>query len=253
MATSQAMSPSGAELRFAVCAANFGSWADPHLAVRAACAAEAAGWDGFFLWDHLAFVWGPESADPWVTLAAVASATEGLTLGTAVTPLPRRRPQVVAQELATLERLNGGRVVLGAGLGGNEQEFTAFGDDVDPHRRAQRLDDGLGVVRELWPGPIWVGGNSGPALRRAARWDGWIPNSVEPHRTAMSADDLAEKVRRIGRGDGFEVAFNGYSEAGESVRPYGDAGATWWFENLHDMRGDADTLVRRIEAGPPAT
>ena len=239
-------------MRFAVCAANFGSWADPHLAVRAARAAEASGWDGYFVWDHLALVWGPPSADPWVTLAAVASATDRLTLGTAVTPLPRRRPQVVAEQLGTLERLNGGRVVLGAGLGGNEQEFTAFGEDADPHARARLLDDGLELVRGLWAGPIWVGGNSGPALRRAARWDGWLPNSLEPHRISMTADELAAKVARIGRGDGFEVAFNGYSEAGEDVAAYAEAGATWWFENLHDMRGDPDALIARIDAGPPS-
>jgi Luciferase-like monooxygenase len=239
-------------VRFAVCASNFGSFADPNVAVRTARAAQAGGWDGYFVWDHLSFVWGPPSADPWVTLAGVASATEGLTLGTAVTPLPRRRPQVVAQQLATLEQLNGGRVVLGAGLGGNEKEFTAFGEDPDPHRRARLLDEGLGVVRDLWDGSIWIGGNSGPALRRASRWDGWIPNSLEAHRVTLTADELAEKVRTIGRDDGFEVAFNGYSEPGESVRAYADAGATWWLENLHDLRGEADVLVTRIEAGPPA-
>jgi alkanesulfonate monooxygenase SsuD/methylene tetrahydromethanopterin reductase-like flavin-dependent oxidoreductase (luciferase family) len=239
-------------VRFAVCAANFGSWSDPHLAVRAARAAEASGWEGYFVWDHLAFVWGPPSADPLVTLAAVASATAGLTLGTALTPLPRRRPQVVAQQLETLERLNGGRVVLGAGLGGNEREFTAFGEDADPHARARLLDDGLELVRGLWDGPIWVGGNSGPALRRAARWDGWLPNSLEPHRISMTAEELAGHVASIGRGEGFDVAFNGYSEPGENVRPYADAGATWWLENLHDQRGDAEVLVARIEAGPPA-
>jgi alkanesulfonate monooxygenase SsuD/methylene tetrahydromethanopterin reductase-like flavin-dependent oxidoreductase (luciferase family) len=239
-------------LRFAVCAANFGSFADPRLSVRVARAARGAGWDGFFLWDHLAFAWGPPSADPWVTLAAVASTTEGLTLGTALTPVPRRRPQVLAEQVATLERLNGGRVVLGAGLGGNEKEFTEFGEDFDPHRRARLLDDGLGVVRGLWAGPIWVGGNSAPALRRAARWDGWIPNSLEPHRITMSADELAESVGTIGRGDDFEVAFNGYSEPGEDVSAYAEAGATWWLENVHDLRGDVEALIRRIEAGPPA-
>jgi alkanesulfonate monooxygenase SsuD/methylene tetrahydromethanopterin reductase-like flavin-dependent oxidoreductase (luciferase family) len=239
-------------VRFAVCPANFGSWSDPQHAVRAARAAEAAGWDGFFLWDHLAYVWGPPSADPWVTLAAVAASTDALTLGTALTPVPRRRPQVLVEQVATLERLNGGRVVLGAGLGGNEREFTEFGEDFDPRRRARLLDDGLRVVRERWDGPIWVGGNSEPALRRAGRWDGWIPNSLEPHRMTMSADDLREKVASIGRGGDFDVAFNGYSEPGEDVRAYADAGATWWLENLHDVRGDADSSLARIEAGPPA-
>ena len=174
-------------MRFAICLSNFGTYADPHAAVRVALAAEAAGWDGFFMWDHLAFVWGPQSADPWVTLAAIASATEQLTLGTAVTPLPRRRPQVVAQQVGTLDRLNGGPVVLGAGLGGNEKEFTAFGEDFDPHRRAKLLDDGLELVRKLWQGPIWIGGNSAPALRRASRWDGWIANSVIPDWSGLPA------------------------------------------------------------------
>jgi alkanesulfonate monooxygenase SsuD/methylene tetrahydromethanopterin reductase-like flavin-dependent oxidoreductase (luciferase family) len=238
-------------LKFAVCAANFGSWSDPHLAVRAARAAQAARWDGFFLWDHLAFVWGPPSADPWITLAAVANATDGLTLGTAVTPLPRRRPQVVAQQVATLEQLNGGRVALGVGLGGNEREFTEFGEDFDARARAKLLDDGLEIVRRLWPGPVWIGGNSTAALQRASRWDGWIPNSLEPHEISMSADELAKKVRAIDRGEDFEVAFNGYSEARASVRPYAEAGATWWLENVHDLRGHADALIARIEARPP--
>ena len=239
-------------MKFAVCLSNFGTYADPHAAVRVAKAAETAGWDGLFVWDHLAFVWGEPSADPWVTLAAVAGATERLTLGTAVTPLPRRRPQVVAQQLATLEALNGGRVVLGAGLGGNEQEFSAFGEDFDPHRRARLLDDGLKVVRDNWLGPIWIGGNSTPALRRASRWDGWIANSVEVAGMTMTPDELALKVQTIGRGAGFDVACNGYSSAGDRTlcAAYGDAGATWWLENVHDRRFPPDELLARVAAGP---
>jgi alkanesulfonate monooxygenase SsuD/methylene tetrahydromethanopterin reductase-like flavin-dependent oxidoreductase (luciferase family) len=237
---------------FAVCLANFGTYADPHEALHVAETAEAAGWDGFFLWDHLAFVWGPPSADPWVTLAAVAAETERLTLGTAVTPLPRRRPQVVAQQLATLDALNGGRVVLGAGLGGNEKEFTAFGEDFDPHRRAKLLDDGLELVRELWQGPIWIGGNSAPALRRASRWDGWIANSVAIEGMTMAPEELARKVQAIGRGSGFDVACNGYASPSDRAlcAEYADAGATWWFENLHDRRFERDELLARVAAGP---
>ena len=173
-------------------------------------------------------------------------------LGTALTPLPRRRPQVVAEQAGTLERLNGGRVVLGAGLGGNEREFTEFGEDFDPHRRARLLDEGLELVRRLWHGPIWIGGNSGPALRRAARWDGWLPDSLEPGRTAMTAAQLAAKVKEIGRGPGFDVAFNGYSEPGEDVSAFAAAGATWWLENVHGMRFDADAAIARVAAGPPS-
>ena len=239
-------------MRHAVCVANFGSYADPNLSLRLARAAEAAGWDGFFLWDHLAFAWGPPSADPWVTLAAVAVVTQELTIGTALTPLPRRRPQVLAQQVGTLERLNGGGVVLGAGLGGNEKEFTAFGEDFDPRRRARLLDDGLDVVRRIWKGPIWIGGNSRAALRRASRWDGWIANSLEPHGVTMPPARLAEKAAEIGRGDGFEIAVNGYSEAGDAglVRGYSEAGATWWLENVHDLRGSAEHVLERVAAGP---
>ena len=68
----------------------------------------------------------------------------------------------------------------------------------------------------------------------------------------MSPDALAEKVRAIGRGDGFEVAFNGYSEAGESVAAYAEAGATWWLENVHDRRGSPEEVLRLVGAGPPA-
>jgi alkanesulfonate monooxygenase SsuD/methylene tetrahydromethanopterin reductase-like flavin-dependent oxidoreductase (luciferase family) len=242
-------------LKFAICLANFGAYSDPRQSLRVAEAAEAAGWDGFFVWDHLAFVWGPPSADPWVTLAAVAAETGSLTLGTAVTPLPRRRPQVVAQQVASLEALNGGRTMLGAGLGGNEKEFTRFGEDADPHRRARLLDDGLRVVRDLWPGPIWIGGNSGPALRRAARWDGWVANSVAIDGMTMSPDDLARSVETIGRGPGFDVACNGYSSPSSAAlcADYAAAGATWWLENLHERRFDAEGILARVRAGPART
>jgi alkanesulfonate monooxygenase SsuD/methylene tetrahydromethanopterin reductase-like flavin-dependent oxidoreductase (luciferase family) len=240
-------------VRFAVCLSNFGTYADPREALQVAGSAEAAGWEGFFVWDHLAFVWGQPSADPWVTLAAVAVDTDQLTLGTAVTPLPRRRPQVVAQQVGTLSALNGGSVVLGAGLGGNEREFSEFGEDFDPRHRAKLLDDGLGLVRELWQGPVWIGGNSAPALRRASRWDGWVANSVANDGMAMTPDDVARSVQEIGRGPGFDVACNGYSSAGDRAlcAEYADAGATWWLENLHDRRFSREDLLARVAAGPP--
>jgi hypothetical protein len=242
-------------VQFAVSLTNFGAYADPKESLRVAEEAESAGWNGFFVWDHLAFVWGPPSADPWVTLAAVAVKTASLTLGTAVTPLPRRRPQVVAQQVASLEALNGGRVILGAGLGGNEKEFTRFGEDADPHRRAHLLDDGLQIIRDMWPGPIWIGGNSGPALRRAARWDGWIANSVAIDGMTMSPDQLARSVTKIGRGAGFDVACNGYSSPcdAELCADYAGAGATWWFENLHERRFDVAGVLARVRAGPART
>jgi alkanesulfonate monooxygenase SsuD/methylene tetrahydromethanopterin reductase-like flavin-dependent oxidoreductase (luciferase family) len=240
-------------VKFAVVLTNFGTYSDPRAAVRVAQAAEAAGWDGFFVWDHLSFVWGPPSADPWTTLAAVAASTKGLTLGTAITPVPRRRPQVLAQQVSTVDALNEGGVVLGAGLGGNKKEFVEFGEDFDPHRRAALLDEGLDLVRSLWPGPVWIGGDTDAMLRRAASWDGWIANSARLERMVMTPEQLAAKVRRIGRGAGFEVACNGYSTAadGDLVHAYADAGATWWFETFHDARFDVERVLARVEEGIP--
>ena len=79
--------------------------------------AERSGWDGFFVWDHIYFFAGNPVGDPWVQLAAVADATERLRIGTMVTPLPRRRPWVVARQAVTLDRLSDGRFVLGVGIG----------------------------------------------------------------------------------------------------------------------------------------
>src|SRR5690242_3610271 len=108
-------------MRFAINVPNFGPFADPRAVVELAQAADAAGWHGFFLWDHVLWT-NPEPlpvADPWVTLAAIAQATEQIRIGPLVTPLPRRRPWQVAREAATLDALSGGRVTLGVGIGGD--------------------------------------------------------------------------------------------------------------------------------------
>ena len=110
-------------MRQGLCVANIGSYADPRTVVALGQEAEAAGWEALLLWDHLGFVWGPPSADPWTTLAAVAATTERVRLGTAVTPVARRRIQVLANQVATLDVLSGGRVVFGAGLGGAAQTY----------------------------------------------------------------------------------------------------------------------------------
>ena len=115
-------------IRYGVVMANLGDYANPQVAVRIAQEAETAGWEAFFVWDHLGFVWRAPSCDPWVVLSAVANSTTRLTLGTAITPLARRRAQVVANALTSLDLLSGGRVVFGAGLGGATEEFTAFGE-----------------------------------------------------------------------------------------------------------------------------
>jgi alkanesulfonate monooxygenase SsuD/methylene tetrahydromethanopterin reductase-like flavin-dependent oxidoreductase (luciferase family) len=133
---------------------NLNEYADPHRLVTLARAAEAAGWDGFFAWDHLLTAQPPTpAADPQIVLGAIALATERIRFGALLTPLARRRPWKVARETATLDALSGGRVVFGAALGwSGEEEFSAFGEDGDARTRADRLDEGLAILDGLWSG-----------------------------------------------------------------------------------------------------
>jgi alkanesulfonate monooxygenase SsuD/methylene tetrahydromethanopterin reductase-like flavin-dependent oxidoreductase (luciferase family) len=264
-------------VKFGVHVTNLGTYSDPRAVVRLAEATESSGWDALFVWDHLAFVWDTPSADPWVTLAAVATSTERILVGTGVTPVARRRPHVLAHEIATLATLSSDRFVFGAGLGGVEHEFGAFGEPMEARERAAMLDEGLDVIKALLAGervsyeglhyrvdevalhtapergvPIWIGGRSTRALERAARFDGWFAASCDERRMTMSPNDVRAAVERIGREPPFDVAVEGYSEPGEHelYEAYARAGVTWWFEELHDRRGDADAMLARVEAGP---
>src|SRR5262245_5000241 len=117
-----------------------------HDAIRFAEAAEAAGWDGFFVWEP---VWG---TDPWVTLAAIAMRTERIRFGKLSTPLSRRRPWKVASETATLDQLSNGRVILSVGLGAPESGFANFGEITDRKTRAELLDESIDIITGLWQG-----------------------------------------------------------------------------------------------------
>lgn len=245
--------------------------------------AEAAGWQALVVWDHLGFVWGTPSADPWVVLAAVAQATTRIRLGTAVTPLPRRRPVVVAHAAATLDRLSGGRVTLGVGIGGVPDEFAKFGEPGDAKARAGLLDEALEIIAALWEGrcvtasghypvdgvtlaplpiqrprvPIWVGGHSRAAQRRAARWDGWlIGGDNDRGEMTVTPGRLAADLAYLGAHRGpapFDVAMTGVSAGPDDpvFARYEAAGLTWWLEHLHGRRGSFASLLSRVEAGPP--
>jgi alkanesulfonate monooxygenase SsuD/methylene tetrahydromethanopterin reductase-like flavin-dependent oxidoreductase (luciferase family) len=140
-------------MRYGIVTANLGDYADPRVVVRLARAAEAAGWETFFVWNHLGFVRGVPSGDPCVViLSAVATSTTHLNLGRAVTPLARRRPQVVANALASLDLLSAGRVILEVGLGSVPEAFTAFGESGDAKQCAAMLDEGLTILDGLWSG-----------------------------------------------------------------------------------------------------
>jgi alkanesulfonate monooxygenase SsuD/methylene tetrahydromethanopterin reductase-like flavin-dependent oxidoreductase (luciferase family) len=250
-------------MRFGLQLCTLGAFADPRETVRVARAAEEAGWEALLVWDHLAWAsLGVPSADPWVTLGACAGASERLLLGTAVTPVARRRPQNLAAGLATLSLATGGRVVFGAGLGGLPDEFGAFGEETDDRARARKLDDGLDLLARLLRGgriepsgvtltplplrpiPIWIGGMSVPARRRAARWDGWLVDGSDRERNVVSP----QRLRGLLAGHAIrDVCFIGYSARAEPAA-YAAAGATWGLENLH---GDPEDVLARVRRGPP--
>ena len=134
--------------------APFDELADPRVIAELAASAESAGWDGFFVWDHVAYRAPTQAvADPWVALSAIACATERMRIGPLVTPLSRRRVHKVARETATLDLLSDGRLTLRRGLGSdNNGELEPFGEVVDPRERAQLLDEGLEALTGYWAG-----------------------------------------------------------------------------------------------------
>jgi alkanesulfonate monooxygenase SsuD/methylene tetrahydromethanopterin reductase-like flavin-dependent oxidoreductase (luciferase family) len=246
-------------MRYSVNVPNFGQFAAPEVFAGVARRAEDAGWDALLVWDHVVErkELRREIADPWVLLTAAALATSRIRLGTAITPVARRRPAKLAREVTTLDRLTGGRMILGAGLGAPvEDEYGSFGDTTDVKVLAERLDEGLHALDLLWSGepvtfrgnqvtvddvvfrptpvqrprvPIWVGGlwpNKAP-MRRAARWDGAIPAmaGMEEARPSDPGEvrDLVAFLRGCRADNGladrpFDIVVGGTSPAGPAAR-----------------------------------
>lgn len=202
-------------------------YADPIKLVELAKVAEAAGWEGFFICDHLLL--DPEGmlglADPTVVLGAIAAVTEHMIIGSMVTPISRRRPWKVAKEFASLDQLSNGRVRIGVGRGGLDQEFSNFGEDPNKKLLAKKTDEGLEIIERLNRGeavdfdgehyqltgarllpspvqqpriPVWVAAMLPfkAGQRRAARWDGIVPQ-VMPMALEESQDATDQDMRVI--------------------------------------------------------
>jgi alkanesulfonate monooxygenase SsuD/methylene tetrahydromethanopterin reductase-like flavin-dependent oxidoreductase (luciferase family) len=234
--------------------APFDELADPRLIAELARDAERARFDGFFLWDHVAYREPVEAIlDPWVCMAAVAAATERLLIGPLITPPARRRIHKLARESATLDLLSGGRFVFGAGLGSdNSGEFSKFGEEADPRARAQLLDDGLAELQRYWDGaflpkpahriPIWLAArwpNRRP-VRRAARFDGLFPIDL-PGPEALA--ELAAEVPP----PPFDIVVTNPVDI--DTEPWAQAGATWCLSGFSNQPR-VDDVRAAIAAGP---
>jgi len=213
-------------------------------------AVERAGFDSVWTGDHVSF--HNPLYESLTLLASYASITTSIKLGTGVYLLALRPPAVVAKMTATLDALSGGRLIFGVGVGGeNPKEFEACG--VPLNERGARVNEGIEVVRTLWrdtpatfkgrftqfervsidpkpvqkPGPpIWIGGRSDAALRRAGRQgDGWVSYAVHPARFAQSLETIRTAAAEVGRPlDGFTPAHLTFITVG---RDYEAAKATW--------------------------
>jgi alkanesulfonate monooxygenase SsuD/methylene tetrahydromethanopterin reductase-like flavin-dependent oxidoreductase (luciferase family) len=257
--------------------APFETLASPRALAELAASAEQAGWDGFFVWDHLLFSDVTDIADPWTCLAAIAMRTTQIAIGPMVTPLPRRRPHVVARQAITLDHLCEGRLILGIGLGddGGIGELSCFGEEIDPRRRGAMLTEGLEVLTGLLSGervdhegehyrasgasfhptahrpggiPIWLAArwpNRKP-MRRAARHDGLFTIRFEEPGNLATVRDWVAQARDTDRPFEFVVD----APPGTDPEPWAQAGADWLLTELRPGLLDLDGARTLIEAGP---
>jgi alkanesulfonate monooxygenase SsuD/methylene tetrahydromethanopterin reductase-like flavin-dependent oxidoreductase (luciferase family) len=248
-----------------------GDLADPALLAEVASSAEASGWDGVFVWDHLWNRTLVPFADPFVTLSAIATATERVRIGTMVVALPRRRPQLVAQATTTLDRLSGGRMVLGLGLGVDSYgEYSLFDEPAtDDRARAAVLDRAIESMGPMLCGapvpaaggrvttapgvqrprvPIWIAGRAGftAGARRVARHglEGLALVDVELWRPDHVTAALAGGGLSAGA---LDVALVGGTHPDPEALEA--AGATWCIPEV--LPGATADDARAVAAAPP--
>jgi alkanesulfonate monooxygenase SsuD/methylene tetrahydromethanopterin reductase-like flavin-dependent oxidoreductase (luciferase family) len=262
-------------------------WGDATDVGDLAAAAEEAGWDGLFVWEP---VWG---VDAWVLLGLAAVRTSKIRLGTMLTPPSRRRPWELASQVATVDRVSTGRVTLSVGLGATNSGFETFGEECDRKVRAELMDECLDIMCGLWAGqpfeysgthytvqstefptlgntvqqprvPIWCVGALGrnKSMRRALRWDGIIPQVMDPDAEGgvrqPHLDEVAALRAEIAEhpdtSDSFDIVVEG-QWTDHSPSAYRDAGATWWIESMWGAMSEHSPVAAaydRLMQGPPS-
>ena len=268
---------------------------DPDVALAVAAKADELGYDSLWIPYHLIvperidsrYLYSEDGAppawfretpwqDPWIGLAYLAAVTKRIRLGTNVFILPLRNPFATARALATLDRLSGGRVILGIGVGWMREEFDVVGEAFEG--RGSRTDEIIDILRRLWtepsvehqgeyyafpavrfrptlpqPVPVHVGGESGVALRRAARNDGWISVTLAPDKLAQPVARLRDLRRELGRESApFEITCGmRLPVTVENIRRYEEAGVTrlnvtpWGFGEASGAQQAIDALERQ--------
>jgi alkanesulfonate monooxygenase SsuD/methylene tetrahydromethanopterin reductase-like flavin-dependent oxidoreductase (luciferase family) len=277
-------------MKFGLMVPNKGQiFGDPNVLLELSLMAEHAGWQGFFLWDHIGGGGEAPTVDPWICLGAIASQTKEMKIGTMVTPLARRRPWKVAREIVTLDHLSHGRTVLGVGLGDMvNKDFKNLGEVSNPRKRAEMLDESLEIIAGLQSGhpfnylgrhyqvkealfkppavqapriPVWVSAHwpFKRPLRRASRWDGVLPRQWNAGPiTPQVISEIKEYISRHRISETpFEIIKYGLTEGKDiakdraQISEFATAGATWWIEEIYSGRGSLKKIKERIASGPP--
>ena len=274
-------------MHFGVAFANVFTFAEPDAARAIATVAEEAGFESLWTVEHVVVPAGYQSRypydpsgrmpapddtplpDPFVWLAFVAAATSRIKLGTGIAILPQRNPLIAAKEVATLDRLSGGRVLLGVGAGWLREEFEALG--VPFERRGRRLDEHIEAMRALWAGerasyegelvrfapctmsprppggrvPIHIGGHTEVAARRAGRLgDGFFPGTTDTEHLARILGVMRRAAEEAGRDpSAIEVTSGGAFDA-DGVKRLADLGIHRVL--VPPMAFDADGIRRQL-------
>jgi alkanesulfonate monooxygenase SsuD/methylene tetrahydromethanopterin reductase-like flavin-dependent oxidoreductase (luciferase family) len=278
-------------MRFGLSFPLAGALSDLHLVVELAREAEASGWEGCFVWDHLSIGVPVPFADPWLALTVISQATEHIRIGPLVTPLFRRDPAKLAYETVTLDHFSKGRLTLGVGLGSNLfGEISSFGGPPDDRDRAEMLDEGLAILTGLWSGnpfsfagkhnhldgaqvlpsclqkpriPIWVAASWGrhAPMRRAARYDGVVPvcGDLQGSLTPAQVQEMVAYIQRFRPvNEPFEVIQFGLTNGRRPftgralIESYAEVGVTWWIEAVpFEPQLDFEQMRQHIRLGPP--
>jgi hypothetical protein len=240
--------------------------------------ADEKGWDGVFVWE------AAYGVDAWTLLGAMAARTRRVALGTLLTPLPWRRPWKVASQVATLDQLSNGRAILTVGLGSLSEDLPLTGEVTGVRERADLLDEGIALLRELWSGshehhgrayefdcelddqlavgrpvqeriPIWVIGvwPRPRSMRRVLQCNGIVPQYEGKGYDALPEDARAvrEWLTAHGMPADFDLVAQGETttdsaEASRLVTPWAEAGCTWWLETRWELPHHVDERMQQV-------
>ena len=248
-------------------------FADHNDIVNLGKESEELGYHSLWVNDHIttqnyvskSFANPPNYYEPLITLSFIAAQTNKSKLSTGILVLPLRHPIILAKQVALLDLLSDGRIILGVGMGAYKEEFQRMFPDVPLSRRKLLLEEGIQALRLLWSQdratfdgkfikfqdielfpkpkqsriPLYLGGNSEEGLKRVARWgDGWFPAMLSPQEIEASAHKIGTYAREFGRNiSDIEIAPQLTVSMGESKeRAFSNFEKSFLFDHMKSLQ-----------------